>query len=299
MVTKLLQFSLTQRLVIVALTCILIGFGVASWRSLPLDAVPDITPNQVIINTEAPGRATEEVEKLVTVPVEAAMGGIPGVDGMRSLSTYGLSQVTVTFKDNVDTYFARQLVNERLGSVREQIPVDIHAPQLGPVATGLGDIYYYALESDTRSPMELRSIQDWVIRPQLRSVPGVVEVNAMGGEEKQYEVQIDPSKMQARGVALSQVVDAVERNNGNAGGGLLERGGDALVIRSIGTASSTEDIEDTPVDTSHGTPILVKDVAAVRVGSPPLSGIATKDGHEAVAVSSETFASAAPVNFSR
>ena len=160
---------------------------------------------------------------MVTLPVETAMSGIPGVQEVRSLSWYSLSQVTVTFADSVDTYFARQLVNERLGTVREQIPASIPAPQLGPVSTGLGEIYHYAVESDTRSPMDLRTIQDWVIRPQLRTVPGVVDANGMGGYEKQYEVQIAPDKLRSRSITLRQVIEAVEKNNANAGGGFIER----------------------------------------------------------------------------
>lgn len=282
MLEKILHFSLTQRFLIIVGTLIVIGLGLASWHSLPLDAVPDITPNQVVINTETPGMATADVEKLVTLPIETALGGIDGVEGTRSLSQYGLSQVTVTFHDPVNTYFARQQVSERLSAVREQLPRDVSAPQLAPVTTGLGDIYYYALESDTKNLMELRTLQDFVIRPQLRTVPGVVEVNAMGGQEKQYEVQIDPQQMRARNVSLRQITDAIENNNSNAGGGYLERGGEDLVIRSVGAATSMQDIENIVVDAEAGTPIFVKDVAKVREGSPPRTGIATKDGHEAV-----------------
>ena len=216
MLEKILNFSLSQRFLVLIATVLLIGVGIVSWNSLTLDAVPDITTNQVVVNTETPGMGPAEVEKLVTFPIETAMGGIPNVEQVRSLSWYGLSQVTVTFTENVDTYFARQLVNERLGTVRGQIPASVPAPQLGPVTTGLGEIYHYAVESETRSPMELRTIQDWVIRPQLRTVPGVVEANGMGGYEKQYEVQIDPQKMLSRGLTLRQIIEAVEKNNANA-----------------------------------------------------------------------------------
>jgi cobalt-zinc-cadmium resistance protein CzcA len=282
MLERVLHFSLTQRFLVLVGAVFLVGIGFISWHSLTLDAVPDITTNQVVVNTEAPGKGPSEVERLVTFPIETAMGGIPGVQEVRSTSQYGLSQVTVTFSDDVDTYFARQLVNERLGSVRDQIPPSVSAPQLGPVSTGLGEIYHYAVESDRRSPMELRTIQDWVIRPQLRTVPGVVEVNGMGGFEKEYEVQIDPRRLLARGVSLHQVIEAVEKNNADVGGGVIQHGGEQTLVRGVGLATSVSDIANIVVDTEHGTPILVKDVADVRYGSPPRTGVSSKDGKEAV-----------------
>jgi cobalt-zinc-cadmium resistance protein CzcA len=282
MLERILHFSLTQRFLILVGTLLLVVIGIASWQSLTLDAVPDITPNQVTINTETPGSGPAEVERLVTFPIETAMGGIPGVEQVRSLSWYGLSQVVVTFSDNVDTYFARQLVNERLPTVREQLPASIPAPQLGPVTTGLGEIYHYAVESDTRSPMDLRTIQDWIIKPQLRTVPGVAEVNESGGYEKQYEAQIDPKRLLARGVSLRQVIEAVEKNNANVGGGFIERNGEQILVRSVGLATSLEDIGNIVVDAERGTPIYLKDVADVRLGSPPRTGLSTKDGREAV-----------------
>jgi len=282
MLEKILHFSLTQRLLVLIATVLLIAVGVMSWNSLTLDAVPDITTNQVVVNTETPGMGPAEVEKLVTFPIETAMGGIPGVLEVRSLSWYGLSQITVTFADNVDTYFARQLVNERLGTVREQIPTSVPAPQLGPVTTGLGEIYHYAVESDTRTPMELRTIQDWVIRPQLRTVPGVVEANGMGGYEKQYEVQIDPQKLLARGLSLRQVIEAVENNNANVGGGFIERKGEQTLVRSTGLATSLADIGRIVVTSERGTPILLRDIAEMKEGSPPRTGVSSKDGKEAV-----------------
>ena len=167
MLDKILNFSLTQRFLVILGAFLLIGVGVVSWNSLTLDAVPDITTNQVVVNTRTPGMDPAEIEKLVTFPIETAMGGIPGVEQVRSLSFYGLSQVVVTFSDSVDTYFARQLVNERLGNVREQLPPAVPSPQMGPVSTGLGDIYMYSVESETRSPMELRTLQDWTIKRNL------------------------------------------------------------------------------------------------------------------------------------
>jgi len=282
MLEKILHFSLTQRFLVIAGALLLIAVGIVSWQDLTLDAVPDITTNQVTVNTEAPGMGPAEVERLVTFPIETAMGGIPGVEQVRSLSWYGLSQVVVTFNDHVDTYFARQLVNERLSAVRDQLPTNVPAPQLGPVTTGLGEIYHYVVESDRRGPMELRTLQDWVIKPQLRTVPGVVEANSMGGYEKQYEVQIDPEKLLARNISLRQVIEAVEKNNANAGGGFIERKGEQTLVRSVGLAVSVEDIANIVVTAEHGTPVFLKDVAEVRLGSPPRTGVSSKDGREVV-----------------
>lgn len=282
MLDRALHFSLTQRFLVLVAALLLVALGVLSWQSLTLDAVPDITTNQVVVNTETPGMGPVEVERLVTFPIETALGGIPGVEQVRSLSWYGLSQVTVTFREEVDTYFARQLVSERLGMVREQLPPGVPAPQLGPVSTGLGDIYQFAVESDRRSPMELRTLHDWVIRPRLRTVPGVAEVNASGGHEKQYEVRVDPQKLLARGLSLRQILEALERNNANAGGGFIERNGEQTIVRSVGLVTSLEDLGSIVVDAERGTPILLRDVAEVSLGSPQRTGLSTKDGREAV-----------------
>jgi len=284
MLDKILHFSLTQRFLVIIATVLMVALGVVSWQQLTLDAVPDITTNQVSINTETGGMSPEEVEKLVTFPIETSMGGIPGVEQVRSLSQYGLSQVIVTFRDDVETYFARNLVNERLGSVKESLPSGIEAPQMGPVSTGLGDIYMYALESKTRSPMELRSLQDWTIAPQIRTVPGVAEVNAADGSVKQYQVIVEPRALLARGIAADEVVSALKKYNQNAGGGVLERNGERVLIRSVGLATTVSDIEKIVVKTEAGIPVLVRDVATVQLGVPVLTGISTKDGREAMTV---------------
>ncbi|MFO0045280.1 MAG: efflux RND transporter permease subunit, partial [Armatimonadota bacterium] len=262
----------------------MVGFGIISWNSLTLDAVPDMTTNQVVVNTETGGMSPEEVEKLVTFPIETAMGGTPGVQQVRSVSQYGLSQVIVTFGDEVETYFARNLVNERLNNVKASLPSGIEAPQLGPVSTGLGDIYMYALESKTRSPMDLRSLQDWTIAPQLRTVAGVAEVNSADGSVKQYQVIVEPRALLARGIAVDEVVTALQKNNQNAGGGVLERNSERVLIRSVGLATSTSDIEKIVVKSESGIPVLIKDVAKVQLGTPVQTGISTKDGKEAMTV---------------
>lgn len=284
MLDKVLHFSLTQRFLVIIATILMVAVGIVSWQQLTLDAVPDITTNQVAINTETGGMSPEEVEKLVTFPIETAMGGIPGVEQVRSLSQYGLSQVIVTFRDDVETYFARNLVNERLTNVKESLPGGIEAPQMGPVSTGLGDIYMYALESKTRSPMELRSLQDWTIAPQLRTVAGVAEVNAADGSVKQYQVIVEPRALLARGIAVDEVVTALQKNNQNAGGGVLERNGERVLIRSVGLATTISDIEKIVVKTEAGIPVLIREVAKVQLGIPVLTGISTKDGKEAMTV---------------
>lgn len=284
MLEKILKFSLAQRVLVIIATALMVVIGIVSWQQLNLDAVPDITTNQVIVNTETGGMSPEEVEKLVTFPIETAMGGIPGVDQVRSLSQYGLSQVIVTFRDDVETYFARNLVNERLSNVKSSLPLGVEPPQMGPVSTGLGDIYMYSLESKTRSPMELRSLQDWTIAPQIRTITGVAEVNAADGSVKQYQVVIEPKALVARGLGVDEVVTALQKNNQNAGGGVLERNGERVLIRSVGLATTIGDIEKIVVKTESGIPILVRDVAKVQLGTPVLTGISTKDGKEAMTV---------------
>jgi len=282
LVERLLGFSLAQRFLVIIGAVMLVVIGALSWQQLTLDAVPDITTNQVQINTNTGGLSPLEVEKLVTFPIETAMGGVPGRQSVRSLSQYGLSQVTVVFDDAVDTYFARQLVNERLNNVREQLPAGVEAPQLGPVSTGLGEVYMYAVESDTRSIMDLRTLQDWTIAPQLRTVPGVAEVNAADGSEKQYQVTVDPQRLRARSLTVENVVTALEKNNRNTGGGVLERQGERTLIRSVGLATKPEDIERIVVSSEGGIPVLVRDVATVGFGTQVLTGLSTKDGKHVI-----------------
>lgn len=284
MLDKLIEFCLRQRFLVIIATAIIIGVGYVSWQNLNLDAVPDITTNQVVVNTGTGGLSPEEVERLVTFPIETSMAGLQGVEQVRSLSQYGLSQVTVTFSDSVETYLARQLVNERLNSVLGDLPDGIEAPEMGPVSTGLGEIYLYSLESDERSPMELRTIQDWQIAPQLRTVAGVAEVSAADGSEKQYQVVVDPTALLARRLSIDEVVEALQDNNQNAGGGVLERNGERVLIRSVGMATTISDIEHIVIKTDNGVPVLVRDVAEVRLGIPVLTGVSTKDGKRALVV---------------
>lgn len=282
MVERLLHFSLTQRFLVIIASLLLVGLGLVSWQQLTLDAVPDITTNQVQINTNTGGLSPLEVERLVTFPIETAMGGVPGRQEVRSLSQYGLSQVTVVFDDATDIYFARQLVNERLNDVREELPQGVQAPQLGPVSTGLGEVLMYSLESDTRSVMDLRTLQDWTIAPQLRTVAGVAEVSAADGSERQYQVVVDPQRLRAHSIGIANVVEALEKNNRNTGGGVLQRQGERTLIRSVGAATNVSDIEQIDVSTEGNIPVLIRDIATVEVGPPVLTGISTRDGRHVV-----------------
>ncbi len=290
MVAKLIQFSIRQRWLVLLGVVALAALGVYSYNRLPIDAVPDITNVQVQINTEAKGLSPLEVEQRITFPVETAMAGIPGLDYTRSLSKYGLSQVTVVFKDGTDIYFARNLLNERLGGVKDQLPPGAE-PRMGPIATGLGEIYYYRVEADKGArtpegqpytPTDLRTIQDWVIKPQLRNVPGVAEVNAIGGFEKQYHVTPRPERLVAYGLSLRDIVEALEKNNASTGAGYIERNGEQFLARVPGQVANVGDIEEIIVGSSGGVPIRIRDVAEVAIGQELRTGAATHDGQEVV-----------------
>jgi len=290
MYRKLIDFSIERRwLLMFAAVCIAI-LGVASFQRLPIDAVPDITNVQVQINTAAPGYSPPEVEQRITFPIEAAMSGLPGLEQTRSLSRYGLSQVTVVFKDGTDLYFARQLVGERLQQARSRLPAGLE-PEPGPAATGLGEIFYWTVEAepDARkrdgtpyTPADLREIQDWIVAPQLRGVPGVTEVNTIGGYRKEFQVAPDMARMAALGLSLDTLVRALERNNANAGAGYIERGGEQLVVRMPGQLRTLEDIRNVVLDIDGGAPVRVRDVAQVEAGRELRTGAATENGREVV-----------------
>ena len=280
----MIHYSLKNRGFVVLMLVGLIGSGVYSLLSLPIDAVPDITNTQVMALTSAPALGPEEVEQFITIPVENAMNGIPYIKELRSFSQFGISGVTIIFEDGTDIYWARQQVGERLVQVRSSIPQEFGQPEMGPIATGLGEIYQFevrnAPDSPTpRSSMELRTILDWEVARRLKSVPGVVEVNALGGELKTYEVELDPNRLQARGIALNQVYEAIRRNNSNAGGGYIQRNGELRVIRGVGLISSLKELEYVVLkSTPGGTPIYVRDVGTVRFAPMIRQGAATRDG---------------------
>lgn len=278
---QLIGFVLKQRLLILALTGLLIGVGIWSALRLPIDAVPDVTNVQVQINTNAGALSPLEVERQVTLPVELAMFGLPDLEEIRSISKFGLSQVTIVFEEGTDIYFARQQVQERLQQARQEIPEGFGTPEMGPISTGLGEIFQYTIEATDGSHadlIELRTLQDWVVAPQLRSVPGVAEVNSFGGFEKQYQVLVRPDALVQYGLTLQQVLDAVAANNQNAGGGYITKGAEQLVIRGVGQVQDLEQIRSIVVTSSGGTPVRVRDIAEVAIGSTIRQGAVTKDG---------------------
>ncbi|MFP2956638.1 efflux RND transporter permease subunit [Myxococcus sp. 1LA] len=276
MLTRLIEWSLAHRWAVLVATGALIASGLLAFRALPIDAIPDTTPTQVQVNTVAPALTPTEAERQLTVPVEQALAGLPQVSELRSISKFGLSQVTLQFEDGTDLWFARQQVAERLSRVR--LPAGIAPPALGPVATGLGEVFHYLVKSRTKSIEELRTLHDWVIAPQLRSVPGVAEVNAWGGEEKQWHVIVDPRRLQQFNLSLGDVYRALEENNDNVGGGVLERAGTATLVLGVGTLTDGEAIEDVVIAAHQGVPVRIRDVARVEVGHEIRRGATTADG---------------------
>ncbi|HUV67369.1 MAG TPA: CusA/CzcA family heavy metal efflux RND transporter [Sedimentisphaerales bacterium] len=304
MLEKSLHFILHQRLLIVLAAAALLGGGVIAWNHLPIDAFPDVTNQQVTILTEAPGLTPAEVERLITFPIEVDMGGLPGVKQVRSLSKTDLSQVIVIFEDDVDTYFARQVVFERLAQVRDELPDGVE-PELGPISTGLGEIYQYVIEAGyycaehnhvwsrtagqcpecgaalVRSQcdlMDLRTIQDWVVNPQLRRLPGVNEVNSFGGFVKQYHVIPDPALLLKYGISVKDVLNALEANNANAPGGFVVRDWEQFNVVAKGLVQGIADLEKIVLKAEEGTPVYLRDIAEIRTGHQTRNGVVTKDG---------------------
>ncbi|CAN1533899.1 COG3696 Putative silver efflux pump [Sphingomonadaceae bacterium] len=290
MLARIIGFSIRQRWFVLAVVALLCALGVYSATKLPIDAVPDITNVQVQINTEAEGFSPLEAEQRITFPIETAISGIPKLAYTRSISRYGLSQVTVVFEDGTDTYFARQLVNERIQSAKSQLPPGIE-PQLGPLATGLGEIFMYAVEpkpgarkpdGSEYTPSDLRTLSDWVVRPQMRTIPGVAEVNTIGGYARQYHVTPNPQQLASLKLSLTDIVEALEANNANKGAGYVERAGEQILIRVPGQAKDEADLSQIIVATRGGVPIRIGDVAEVVIGSELRTGAATENGREIV-----------------
>jgi cobalt-zinc-cadmium resistance protein CzcA len=289
MLERILDFATRQRFLMVLLGVAIAALGLWSFTRLPIDAVPDITNNQVVVNTAAPALSPQEVDKQISVPIQTAMAGIPGVQEVRSLSNYGLSQITIIFDDDVDIYRARQMVTERITDAKDRLPQGTATPTLGPVATGLGEIFMYAVEATgpkadgkPYSLTDLRMIQEWEVRPQLRTVKGITEINTIGGYERQYEVTPDPMKMVARGFSFKDITDALSANNSNTGGGYIEHNGDQYLVRSIGLIANEEDIRNVKVGSRDGAPVLIRDIASVAIGHELRTGGGTLNGHEAV-----------------
>lgn len=289
MLERIIEFSIRQRFVVLLATIAIAGIGVYSFTKLPIDAVPDITNVQVQINTNVPALSPVEVEQQITFPIEWSMGGLPKVEQIRSISRYGLSQVTVVFEDGVDIYWARQLVGERLTEARESLPAGLADPQMGPISTGLGEIYMWSVEAvgpkpdgDEYTQQDLRTVQDWIIRPQLRTVNGVTEVNSIGGYEKQFHINPDMAKLMSHGLSLRDLMQAIAENNANAGGGYIEHAGEAYLVRATGLINSVEDIERIKVKSVDGVAVYVGDLAEIVVGKELRTGAGTHDGREVV-----------------
>lgn len=290
MFEKLIRAAIEHRWLVLLAAIGMAAVGVFSYQKLPIDAVPDITNVQVQINTQAPGYSPLETEQRVTYPIETVMAGLPNLEQTRSLSRYGLSQVTVIFEDGTDIYFARQLVNERIQEARDKLPVGI-TPALGPISTGLGEIYLWTVEAKdgAKKPdgspytaTDLREIQDWIIKPQLRNVPGVTEINSIGGFAKEYQIAPIPERLASLGVTLQDIVTALDRNNGNVGAGYIEKRGEQYLIRAPGQVKTLEDIGNVILSSAGGVPIRVRDVAEVGLGRELRTGAATANGREVV-----------------
>jgi cobalt-zinc-cadmium resistance protein CzcA len=290
MFERLIQFAIGQRSLVMLLVAAMAALGIYNYQKLPIDAVPDITNVQVQINTAAPGYSPLETEQRVTFPIETVMAGLPHLEQTRSLSRYGLSQITVIFKDGTDIFFARQMVNERIQEARNQLPAGV-APAMGPISTGLGEIYLWTVEAKDGAkkadgtpytPTDLREIQDWIIKPQLRNVPGVTEINSIGGYAKEYQVAPDPQRLASYGLTLQDVVAALSRNNANASAGYIEKRGEQLLVRAPGQVQSLDDIRNIILSNAGGVPVRVRDVAEVLIGRELRTGAATENGREVV-----------------
>lgn len=287
---RIIQFSIQNAIWVLLFVCTWIAVGIYSYQKLPIDAVPDITNTQVQINTQAKGFTALEVEQRITYPIENAMAGIPDLELTRSISRYGLSQVTIVFKDGTDIYWARQQINQRIQEAQSELPAQI-APTMSPVSTGLGEIYQWVLKADPNAkkpdgtaytPMDLREIQDWIVRPQLQRVKGVAEVNSIGGFEKTYVVSPDLNRMQQLNIGLDQLQQALTLNNENRGAGFIEENGQQLTVRVPGTLNNISDIENTMIASPNGSPIRVGDIAQVSIGHDLRTGGATYNGKETV-----------------
>lgn len=279
MIKRIIDFSLDNRLLVVVLWVLIAVLGIQSMRELPIDAVPDVTNVQVQVMTNSPGLAPQEVESFITFPVESAMSGLPSIEEIRSVSKFGLSLVTVVFEEGTDIYWARQLVAERLVEARESIPGGYGEPEMGPISTGLGEIYQFEIKGEDHSPMELRTILDWVVNYQLRSVPGVVEVNAFGGELKTYQVTLDPGKLTSLGIPLGDVFTAIEGNNRNVGGGYIVHADEQYVVRGEGLVEGLSDLAKVVVTRDeHGTPVYLEHLGRIEFEPMIRQGAVTRDG---------------------
>ena len=278
---RIVDFVLKQRLLVLIGLALLVGAGIFSFKTISIDAFPDVTNIQVQIISQAPGMSPLETERFVTAPIELQMSGLTGLKETRSISKYGLSLITLVFEDRVDTYFARQLILERMIDVRDKLPQGVD-PTLGPISTGLGEIYQYTVEGSGKSLMELRTLQDWVIKRLLKTVPGVIDVNSHGGDVKEYQVIVSPEKLIKYNLSLRQIFESLARNNANASGSFMNIGGERYVIRGLGLLKTLDEIGNVVVASFHGTPVFVRDIAELKLGPAFAAGAAVKNGQEAV-----------------
>jgi len=264
----IIRFVLRSRLLMGVLGILVLAAGWFSYKQLPVDAFPDVTPALVQVFTETEGLAPEEVEKFVTYPVETAMNGLPNLKEIRSISNFGLSVINIYFEDGTDIYFARQLVGERLQMAREEIPEGFGDPEMGPIATGLGQILFFVVEDEkqSRTPEEMREIQDWLIKFNLQTVPGVTEVLSLGGEVKQFQVRVRPADLLRYDLTINEIKEKVEANNGNAGAQFLVKNAEEYIIRSVGLAEKIGDLERIVLKVQDGTPVYLNQVAHVVIG---------------------------------
>ncbi|MFO0661467.1 MAG: CusA/CzcA family heavy metal efflux RND transporter [Polyangiaceae bacterium] len=285
LLNAIVGWSLRHRAVVLLITALFILLGVRAALSLPIDAVPDVTNVQVQVITAAPALSPLEVEQYVSVPVERAMAGIPKTTQIRSISKYGLSVVTIVFRDDADIYASRQLVNERMRAVQEAVPARYGKPEMGPISSGLGEIYQFVVSNDNLTLMQLEELLDWSISPQLRTVPGIVEINSFGGEDKQYQVVIDPRRLQASGFSVADVVAALDKSNANAGGGYIEHNRESFVIGTRGLVKNIDDLKNVVLGaTPQGTPVTIANVGDVQLGGRLRRGAASRDGNGEVVI---------------
>ncbi|MCF7958822.1 MAG: efflux RND transporter permease subunit, partial [Phycisphaerae bacterium] len=287
MIEHLIHFTFRYKLLVLVTFLLICGAGIYSLMKLPIDAFPDVSPNLVQVFAECEGMAAEEVEAFISRPVEVSMMGIPGVEKVRSLSSHGLSTVNIYFKDNVDIYFAHQLVFERLKLAEEGIPESVHLPhglEKSPVLSGMGKILAYYLSSENHTTTALRTIQDWIVKRELQTVSGVAKILSQGGYVRQFQVKVNPDKLLQYDLTMDEVVTAVRDNNANLGAGLIERGSEELMVRSLGLIKNAEDIENIVLKTHEGTPIYVRDVSRVEFGQAFRRGVVSKDGQKEVVV---------------
>jgi heavy metal efflux system protein len=284
MLNALVDASLRYKVLVLVIFAVLVGLGVQAFRNVPVDAFPDVTPVQVNIYTESPGLAAEDVEKLLTTPIEGAMAGLPGVEEVRSVSLFGLSYVGVYFKDDVNIYFARRLVGEKLQEAKGRLPQGYGEPVLGPNSSGLGQVFWYTVESEDKkmSTMDLRTLHDWTVRLILRTAPGVDDIVSWGGEQKQFQVQIDPRKLIQYSVSFKEVMERLTANNKQVGGQSINLGAEQFLVRGLGLVGTTKDIEQIVIAERNGAPVYVRNVAQVKEAPAPRFGAVTRDGKEAV-----------------